>query len=155
MGLGEMSVVLTKWKGAVKMGYEVKMFIGNNCVEQPSMVKKNKGHTWFQVVAEIDLCKTDVPFPLLNALNPVYLFGLDGNKEYAEDRYGEKLKAYDAKEVLKLIQKCEKADKVEHIAKYPNDKYVPYRRHEIAIAMLKVAIKTFKTERLSVCFFGH
>lgn len=121
-------------------GYETRLIIGtlDNAieVENPKFVS---------VIAEIDLCNTDVFFDTYldkeRDTERVFIYASDDETHITQDKYGSPLLAVPPKEVLKLMVAANK----EH----------PYRRYQAAIPMLESLIETFKYENLTCILFGH
>lgn len=120
------------------MGYEVKLF----AVE--SVNEESDGYS--SVVAEIDLCKIGDGhlYALMLANTPkkprAYVYGLDGNRRFKKDRYGAAMPIMKVADVIKAIEQDNKKE--------------PYRRFEMALAMLKVFKDSFG-DRARVLAFGH
>ena len=118
------------------MGYEVMLFA----------VQSVSGDGYASVVAEIDLCKIGDGnlYALMLANTPkkpqAYVFGLDGNRKFKKDRYDKPMPIMEVDDVIEAISKDNKRE--------------PYRRFEIALAMLRVFKDKFG-EEARVLAFGH
>lgn len=161
------------------MGYEIQLLIGKSCLRHDELkldkkhpfkdgsgypylkakngdyVKTGRIESWFQIMAEVDLCKLGYQDDALNRLiNEThrlgnenkgrecwYVYGItDGNKTEREDRYGDALRPAPIKEVLKAMRES-------------MDKTHPYRRLVWAEALLSKMAKD--PEGLEVIFWGH
>lgn len=114
------------------MGYEIKLYAGTY----------TKSMDYFKVIAMVDLCVTGTQIKSWHDSNsiPVYIYGIDTNQFRKFDNYGERIKAISLSKALDILQSLENQ--------------TPYRRYEIAIAMLGVIQDTF-TEPVYVALFGH
>lgn len=133
------------------MGYELKMYVGRVA---PVMARPT-GVAWFQVLGMVELFKVGDAFicQLPKDGTPIYMYDLDGNTEYDEDKYGEKLIALDPHAVLEALR--------QDMATWPD---VPVLR--AAVAMLGALLESY-TESLptllnpqghwgiSVVLYGH
>ena len=123
------------------MGYEVKLYVGENCGDA---VRDEKSGAFFSVIGMVDLCKpgrgevSDLSEQATGA--PVYLYSDDGNTKLTHDRYDKRLTAVPVADVLAAI-KAENAG-------------LAYRRYDMAIAMLEAAQHQFG-DRLCCVMFGH
>lgn len=159
------------------MGYEIKLIIGkasegSNEIERDmskpysdgsgfeykkdangEYVTTGRMERYFQVYAEIDLCKIGYEDKPLNALSAkshkgpekevYYFFGTtEGNKDGREDRYGERLYPIPAEEVLAALKDAQEREGSE-----------PYRRFKWAIALLESMVDD--NEGIQVLFWGH
>jgi len=150
------------------MGYETKLLIGystslttEECVygelvvengvayrqilkdSDGSILKTGRMETWFQIVAEIDLCKCgNVALHNLDRVNTDerhHWYWFDGKQRTTEDCYGEKLKPVDIDDVIDALE---------------NDvANSDYHRFKWALSLL-VAMKNGK-ENFSALLYGH
>jgi hypothetical protein len=124
------------------MGYETKLIIG--------VKREDYGHkkpSWFDVYAEIDLCKCGYGSHI-SALNQnsdktkpeVYWYGYDGNTEFTKDRYDSCPKPVALRHVVHALKAdCENED---------------YRRFKWALALLESMEADNENENIEVLFFG-
>jgi hypothetical protein len=160
------------------MGYEIRLLIGKSCLHGDELardrdhpfedgsgfpylkdkkgeyVKTGRKQAWFQIMAEVEMCKLGYQNDALNNLidqvhseakakrdkEMWYIYGLDGNTQFDEDRHGDALRPTPIKDVLKA-------------AKASLIKKEPYRRLVWAIALLKSMADD--AEGLEVIFWGH
>jgi len=158
------------------MGYEIKMLVGKQCLngkelvlnkEKPfsdgsgfpykrdgkgNYVETGRAEAWFQIYAEIDLCKWGYQKDAFNDLvtkshdekrakkEVIYFYGTDGNTRITEDCYGAQMFPVPIKDALKALKASE-------------DKSAPYRRATWAIALLESMVGD--PEELGVMFYGH
>lgn len=156
------------------MGYEIKMMVGKSSVlgaehvrdeknpfddgsgfpylkdEKGEYVMTGRTEIWFQIMAEVDLCKLGYADDALNRLiskshkdaNDEKLFvwsvyGLDGNTAFKEDRYGDRMRSVPIREVLAAME--EHSDE--------------YRRIKWAKTLLRSMADD--SEELEVLFWGY
>ena len=124
------------------MGYDLTIHVGEVDIYGDPPTEKNPAY--FRIIGTVDLCKVDDGFytDMYNSRKlgvPVYFYP-DGDTQTTEDMYGDKLTAVPAIEVLNHLKKTFDADD-------------PYRRYEMAIAMLEVVVKRFDSPY--VMQFGH
>lgn len=126
------------------MGYETKLMIGLvvdfNFNRKPSRKAK-----WFQIYAELDLCKLGSKSPLFDLMKKVcrpevYWYKSDGNTREMRDRYGDCFKPVPIRDVLAALQADPDA--------------TTYRRIKWAIGLLEEMVQD-KEDDISVVFFGH
>lgn len=160
------------------MGYEIKLLIGKSLLrgdehaedkehpfddgsgfpylkdENGDYVKTGRKESWFQIMAELDLCKLGYQDDPLNKLisdtikkakdnadsELLYFYGTDGNTRYTEDRYGDPCGAVAIQEVVKAI----------HLLP---PETMEYRRLKWAKALLEAMADD--SEQLEVVFYGH
>lgn len=160
------------------MGYEIKMMIGKSSVRGPEYEhdmskpfsdgsgyenkRDEKGNLlptgreliWFQIMAEVDLCKLGYQDDSLNRLiqkshddakadakHSYYVYGLDGNMEFSEDRYGSKLSPVPVTDVLAAMNESHPTENSE------------YRRTKWAKSLLAAMVDD--SEQLEVMFWGY
>lgn len=157
------------------MGYEIKMLVGKTALhgmeheldkENPfkdgsgfpykkdkrgDYIETGRKEAWFQIMAEVDLCKLGYQEDVLNRLidqshdkkraekEVVYFYGTDGNTRYMQDRYDSPMFAVPIKKVLDAMKQTEGAK--------------TYRRLVWAIALLEAMASD--EEQLEVMFWGH
>lgn len=160
------------------MGYEIKLIIGrsghtgdewkmstrryaDDSGFEPekdangNIVTTGRKEIYFQVMAELDLCKLGYEDNELNRLikkshdaakavsktTVWYFYGPDGTESTKEDRYGDPMAPVPLKEVLAAMKQHEDASS--------------YRRLKWAIALLEEMAKDGDADELQVLFFGH
>ena len=126
------------------MGYELKMFIGSVHHNQPSF--SHKEHVWFQVMGMVEMCNIVCKPTCDKDLQvPVFMFGIDGNGEFIEDQYDDKLLAIPIEKALKYFKESRNKDK--------------YRRNFWAYRVLKGMMCKDRGKHgitpTHVVFFGH
>lgn len=132
------------------MGYELKMFVGIVGYEAPV---GGEGRHYFEVVSMFDLSKPGsnssiyalairdrVAERLMGEYPKIYLFDLDGNKQYTEDCCGEVLRAIPIDEVITELESDSEKDN--------------YWRFDAGLGMLK-AMRDESDRELSVVLYGH
>lgn len=123
------------------MGYEIKLHIGT------TFRFKNTKRSWFQEVAMVDLCKPGYDseiyqLSLFESAEKIYLYASNGNTHIIKDMYDKSLTAVDATIVLDALKRDNKKN--------------PYRRFEIAVALLEAMIQDMEwKENLKVVLFGY
>lgn len=132
------------------MGYEMKIYVG----EVAHVMAKPNGTAWFRVLGMVELFKVGDSFvrQLPKDGTPIYMYDLDGDTEYSEDRYGDKLVALDAHKILEALR--------QDLAAWPN---APTLR--AAVAMLSALLESETeapnllnregTRPISVVLYGH
>jgi hypothetical protein len=125
-------------KGALKMGYESKLYIVNKMGETKIESEKKR---YAQVVAMYDICKFGAFDGLFQTVTNCYIYADDGDTEILEDRYGEPLKEATITEVI------------EYLEKYKENKE-PYKRVEPLLALLK-GFNLEEWENLKVLHYGY
>lgn len=85
------------------MGYELKIYVGRVVAGQ----SKLSGAAWFQVLGMVELFKVGDSHisNLPKDGTPIYMYDLDGNVEYDEDNYGDKLIALDPRKTLDALRR--------------------------------------------------
>jgi hypothetical protein len=137
------------------MGYEVKLFVGRptsvkHCMDE---APEQQESAWFSVYVEIELFKPgyDSEICALSGKErsdegtPIYMYGLDGNTQFVEDRYGKRLRTLPMPQVLTALEKDLENSK----ADYP-DGYWPFRA---AADVLRSAIQYHP--EMQVVLYGH
>jgi hypothetical protein len=125
------------------MGYEVKMYVG----DVSKYMKTEKRAAYFRVVGMVELFKVgDSAIGTLASRpekdgTPIFMYDLDGNTEYAEDCYSEKLVALDPRKVLEVLR--------QDVASWP---LIPTLR--VAVAMLEAFLES-EDYNLGVVLYGH
>ncbi len=123
------------------MGYEIKLHIGT--IYKFDHTKRS----WFQEIAMVDLCKPGYQSKIfeLSTLvekEKVYLYASNGNTHIIKDMYDKQLTAINAGVVLSTLKEDNQKE--------------PYRRFEIAIALLETMLKDNEwKENLKVVLFGY
>lgn len=152
------------------MGYETKLLVGESTsltddenvygdliVEDGEayrpMLKDDKGNllttgrkeTWFQVMAEIDLCKCGHDSPIhdidrVNKDESHQWYWYHGNERRTEDCYGDRPKPVPIKTVIDALKKASEDDE--------------YRRFKWALGLLE-AMATDQESKISVLLYGY
>lgn len=117
-------------------------------------VKTGRREQWFEIYAEVDLCKIGNDCPAFSALlddvhklakekskkHVIYFYGTgNGNSEVKDDNYSDAFYPVSAREVLRAL----KLDNAE----------INYRRFSWAIVLLEAILKD--DEDAQVIFYGH
>ena len=123
------------------MGYEVTMYIGEISTFE------NEGKHYFSIIGMVELSKPGYSSEIYQmssnkspGFHEIYFYGTDGNKQITEDDYGNTLKVLLPRRVLQALKRDNAND--------------PYRRFELAIALLERSILNFGNE-LNVVLYGH
>ncbi|MBT7080175.1 MAG: hypothetical protein HN929_01690 [Chloroflexi bacterium] len=126
------------------MGYETKLIIGK--ATSVEFEENDTTEIYFNVFAEIDLCKCGHDSPVTNIdwgnydnKKVWYFYGHDGNTHITEDFYGDRPKPVPVSVVLAALREAAEEES--------------YRRFDWAIALLSAMEDD--PEELEVLFFGH
>lgn len=123
------------------MGYETKLYLAD--ISAYNLPSEN-GLKYASIVGMVDLCKTgDGPFEQLRNSSvskvPSVYFYNNSDEKITHDLYGSPIVVMDANEVLKALQK--------------DNRKQNYRRFDLAIGLLKAAIKSYPG--LKVLTYGY
>lgn len=123
------------------MGYESKIYIVEK--HQPSILIRNDGKVWGDVIAKFDLCKC---YPISDKVRygkPTECYIYDNDVEITEDKYGDELTETPLDEFINIMK--EVRTEVDN-----------YWRFEVLLSLLKsIKSEMYESDEIVVLHYGY